>query len=660
MTNHDHDQVPPAARMPGRAAVLEAPAGPARAALLRDWLDQARAAGYRTVYASGDPDEHGVWAGLQPVLEAVLPHARARAPQLVARHSYELCVVLPRLRRELEVANPCLTDTASGEEKVRNYANDRAYRSLHGLIEFLDEWSQINTEPGPGWAIACDAFDRTTTLVQRFFGELLRRRGRQLKLALLLSVAPGALEPLPAFFEPQQVLPRRRLASPAGGGVPLEPDEAGRLAAALEARVGADRIEWAVHIPRLVHLWQRSNTPERSLLWLVRALAVYNHDGLYEIAVRFAPAIEANLELMRARDPELHAMAVLHLLFSYVALGRAEEALRLVQGAGLETIDDRQVRVDLHYDLGMLYARFLPTRDLERAEAHLNAALQLVPQLDVAPARQHFLRVFNRNGLAYVRFRQGRAGEALELCESGLHELDAALPPEQHRLHRSVLLYNAAQVLSALDRRDEAIASLSRAMDMDPNYSEYYLERGGLHLKCERFAEAEQDLRRAIELSPPYAEAWTDLGQCYRAAGRMDEAVAAYDRALDLDPHVGLARVGRAEALLELGALEAAVADYTAALEREPDQPLVLAGRAVAHFEAGRLAAALADLDRAITLAPEVAELYHNRATALCALGRQAAAQRDLEHYLQLCPAASDRATVERQLAELGATRAAA
>jgi tetratricopeptide (TPR) repeat protein len=318
------------------------------------------------------------------------------------------------------------------------------------------------------------------------------------------------------------------------------------------------------------------------------------------------------------------------------------------------------MQVDLHYDLGMLYARFLPQRDLARAEAHLTEALQLVPLLDVAPARQHFLRVFNRNGLAYVRFRQGRAAEALELCESGLRELDAALPPEQHRLHRSVLLYNAAQVLGALDRREEAIASLSRAMEMDPNYSEYYLERGGLHLKCERFAEAERDLRRAIELSPPYAEAWTDLGQCYRAAGRMDEAVAAYDRALDLDPHVGLARVGRAEAMLELGELEAAVADYTLALEREPDQPLVLAGRAVAHFEAGRPAAALDDLDRAITLAPEVAELYHNRATALRALGRQAAAQRDLEHYLQLCPAASDRDTVERQVAELGATRAAA
>jgi tetratricopeptide (TPR) repeat protein len=402
-----------------------------------------------------------------------------------------------------------------------------------------------------------------------------------------------------------------------------------------------------------VHLWQQSRTPERGLPWLVRALGVYNHDGLYEIATRFGPAVEANLQRMFASDPQLHAMAVLNLFFSYIALGRAEDALQLVVTQGLGKTEDLQVLTDLHYDMGMLYARFLPNRDLDRAEAHLFEALALIPRLDVPEARRHFLRVFNRNGLAYVRFRQGRAEEALELCESGLRELDAALPPDQHRLHRSVLLYNAAQVLSALGRYDDAIVTLSRAMEMDPNYSEYYLERGGLLLKLERFDEAEEDLRRAIELSPPYAESWTDLGQCYRAAGRMPDAEHAYTRALDLDPRVSLALVGRAEALVEQGRPLAALEDYSAALALEPDQPLVLAGRAVAHFEACQPAQALNDLDRAIELAPAIPELYQNRATALAALGHSGAARQDLELYLRLQPDAADRELVERQLGQL-------
>ena len=56
---------------------------------------------------------------------------------MIERHSYELCLVLPALRRELAVQNPCLTDVASDDEKVRNYANDRGYRSLHGIIDLL-------------------------------------------------------------------------------------------------------------------------------------------------------------------------------------------------------------------------------------------------------------------------------------------------------------------------------------------------------------------------------------------------------------------------------------------------------------------------------------------------------------------------------------------
>ena len=53
--------------------------------------------------------------------------------------------------------------------------------------------------------------------------------------------------------------------------------------------------------------------------------------------------------------------------------------------------------------------------------------------------------------------------------------------------------------MSGLDRRAEAIDYYTAAMQMDPNYSEYYLERGGLFLKSERYEECERDLLRAIE-----------------------------------------------------------------------------------------------------------------------------------------------------------------
>jgi predicted Zn-dependent protease len=154
----------------------------------------------------------------------------------------------------------------------------------------------------------------------------------------------------------------------------------------------------------------------------------------------------------------------------------------------------------------------------------------------------------------------------------------------------------AAEVKLALPRSGTAVASpdeaarlalvsaidyFGQAMAMDPNYSEYYNDRGAVYFRMGLLEHAERDYLAAIELSPPYPEVWTNLGQCYRAMERMDQAVRAYTRALDLDPSSTLALVGRADAQFALDHAElAALADYDRALTIEPKQPLMLASRA--------------------------------------------------------------------------------
>jgi tetratricopeptide (TPR) repeat protein len=220
--------------------------------------------------------------------------------------------------------------------------------------------------------------------------------------------------------------------------------------------------------------------------------------------------------------------------------------------------------------------------------------------------------------------------------------------------NRSVLLFNIAQVHAQIGPYEDAIDYFGQAMAMDPNYSEYYNDRGAVYFKMGLLEHAERDYLAAIELSPPYPEVWTNLGQCYRAMDRMDDAVRAYTRALDLDPNSTLALVGRADAQFALDHAElAALADYDRALTIEPKQPLVLASRAIVHYECGRCWQAAADLDLAVELAPELAELYHNRAVALRELGRRDDAARDLRTYLELRPDAADRGEVQESLSAL-------
>jgi tetratricopeptide (TPR) repeat protein len=628
-------------------SVLEGNRGAARDEIVAGWLSAQvltpdRNGAGQMLRLRCRPEDGGPWAGLRELFGPLIPVLRRQAPELLARHAQELCQVLPELRGELGFAQS-LTDTVPEEEKTRNYAADRAYRCLHGLIDLLSEWRAV-ADPGP-WSIACEDYDQANPLVRRFYAQLVRRRGAALGLALMVVVAPGEGEAALGEFEGAAVRAAVAVELPASEDDPRPPAEWVRIALELEDRMRADPAARELEFPRLIDAWRRSETPERALRWELSMMSTHNHVGLYEVGLRYADAVEAGLESLWADRPEDYFDAVTVLYFCYVMLGRAARVRELVEQA-LERVQDPRAENEFCYLLAMLHARFLKPADMDAAERLLQRALDVLQTSGLDPDDRHFLTVFTQNGLAFVRMRQGRIEEAVDLCAAGVHRLNAHLDPERHRLHRSVLLFNIAQVHAQVGPLETALDYFTQAMAMDPNYSEYYNDRGAVHFRLGRLEQAEADYRRAIELSPPYAEVWTNLGQCYRQMGRMGAAVAAFDRSLDLEPASALALVGRAEAQFALDRVDAALADYDEAVALEPDRALVLAGRAIVRYESGHVADAAADLDRAVELDPGMPDLYHNRAVALRDLGRLDEAARDLRTYAALCADADDRVEV--------------
>jgi tetratricopeptide (TPR) repeat protein len=342
----------------------------------------------------------------------------------------------------------------------------------------------------------------------------------------------------------------------------------------------------------------------------------------------------------------------LKLIMCYLGLGRPEEALGLAEEAAAGKTSRPEWRCQLSYLLAMLHARYLPARDLAKAEAYLEEGLKAIEGGGFPEDRVNFQYAFNRNGLAMVRHFQGRFEEAIALCRLSHAHLEEHLAVDKHRLHRSVLLYNLAQVFTVLGEPAEAISHLNAAIEMDPNYSEYYNDRGNIYLNLRRPAEACRDYIKAIELSPPYPEVFTNLGQCFRMMGRFEEALAAYSTALDLDPGRVLPWIGRGQCHEAQESWVQAIQDYTAAIEIDKKQWDAFALRAIARYAVGEPSTAVADLDRAIGLAPENADLYQNRAIALADLGRALESKCDLETYLRLRPNAEDRAEVEARLRE--------
>ena len=634
----------------GKAIILEAENGHARRNLLQHWIEETQSNDTKTYLLACAMDEDGPWTGLNTFLRAIFPHITAEAPHLVQQHAHELAMVLPEIRTTIEVQNPTLTDLSSEGERTRNWPADRAYRIIHGLIDLIDEWTELNDEVR--LVIACNDFHRAGALVQLFFVELLRRRGQQHAITLIVATDPPHSRQVQQQFVTEVIAHIITADLPLDESAPPDPIIMGKAAEALRKEIDDDMIKLEMHAPRIIRYWLASDTPEKALPYQVEALSIYNTRGMYADAVVYG---EAALEQIRQHHPDdlyKFFFISIKLCTSYFGLRHSHKAHPLIKEA-LEKSTHPTYKIQFTYYMAMLYARYLPERDFIKAEEYLDMGLAAIEQANLPAHEQFFQTAFNRNGLALIRHFQQRYDEAIALCKACIEKLDRHLSPDEHQLHRSVLLYNIAQVYVAMEHYDEAIPYYTAAMEMDPNYSEYYNERGNIYLTQEQYELAVADYTRAIALSPPYAEVWTNLGQCYRLMGQMQDAVAAYSRALDLEPKQQLALFGRAEAWDALQQQEAARHDYLALLELEPTHLQALTQRAIYAYEDGNLLLSLGILNRALEHHPDVTELYWNRATILKELGRLEEAIHDITSYLNSPLDADARAEAEDELASL-------
>lgn len=151
-------------------------------------------------------------------------------------------------------------------------------------------------------------------------------------------------------------------------------------------------------------------------------------------------------------------------------------------------------------------------------------------------------------------------------------------------------------------RPQEAVRTLSMAIDKHPDQARLYAVRGSLLLEQGRIAPALADLEKAVKLDPQDAEALTNRAQAYRRFRRIEQALADLDRALEIDPELLAARFNRG----------------------------------TMRYESRDFEGALSDLDQCVTLDPHLPGPYFNRAVTHDALGDKQAAIHDLERFLQI------------------------
>ena len=324
------------------------------------------------------------------------------------------------------------------------------------------------------------------------------------------------------------------------------------------------------------------------------------------------------------------------LTMALAAMGRPDEAAELYDDACMQTT---LPKIHLHaaYGRAMLNTRFYPAerRDRMKAKAWINTAIALSSQLPDAQRRAFDLS-FNENGLALIETYLGDPEKALALVARGIERVEADLEDERLLLHRSVLRYNRAQLLSRMGRPEDALAAYSEAIEADPNQSEYHLERGNLLRRLGRLEDALADYDEAIRTSPPLSRAAPGArrpgARARRRAGRARRLLvrararpgphrrprrprepAARRRRARGCPRRRARRPGRGSGHAELHALHAAIAQqeqrfgeahdaYAEALRRDPTLAAAWSNRATLWYEQGEIERAIEDLRTALEL----------------------------------------------------------
>lgn len=143
-----------------------------------------------------------------------------------------------------------------------------------------------------------------------------------------------------------------------------------------------------------------------------------------------------------------------------------------------------------------------------------------------------------RRIVALILYRQGRYADAVAEFERVL----ATLPAD----HES--WSNLGLALSVLGEGERAIAAFDRAIALQPDIVDPYIQRDDMLAGLERHQERAELLRAAIRQRPDAAALWVQLGLAEGAADAIRPAEAAYRRALELEPH-------SASAILEYGIL---------------------------------------------------------------------------------------------------------
>jgi len=151
---------------------------------------------------------------------------------------------------------------------------------------------------------------------------------------------------------------------------------------------------------------------------------------------------------------------------------------------------------------------------------------------------------------------------------------------------------------------DRAIAVYSRALALNPDYTEAYYDRACVYAQQRQYDQALADYSRSLDLNPDQAQALNTRGAIYKMRGEYDLALRDFNRALDLAPNFAYAYFNRGVTYELRGQFDQALADLSRTLDLNPNYAEAYEQRGKVYAQQGYPDRAESDFAKARKLSP--------------------------------------------------------
>jgi len=203
----------------------------------------------------------------------------------------------------------------------------------------------------------------------------------------------------------------------------------------------------------------------------------------------------------------------------------------------------------------------------------------------------------------------------------------------------SALSYlRSGKVKFTLKNFEGAINEYSKALKIDPEYTDALYERGLSKIEIHDFEGAIKDYTKALKINPEFYYGYGFRGDVNTTLGEYTAALADYEQALEINPNYchALSRAGYLKA--ELKDYKGAIDYYSRAIDIDSTKAVNFFNRGLSKRRLSQLVDAIDDFDKAINLSQNDCKHLYVRSLTHLELDNIDIAINDLELILRIDP----------------------